>query len=66
MKKKKLAGTSETDPKWLIGLTEDLDSVKTRDGYDLVKKLFNDYVAEGMSPREAWEKAKKVAKSFKF
>ena len=66
LKKKELAGIEETDPKWLISLTEDLDRVKTRDGYDLVKNLFNDYLAEGMSPREAWEKAKKVAKSFKF
>ncbi|MBN2603802.1 MAG: hypothetical protein JXA91_06710 [Candidatus Thermoplasmatota archaeon] len=66
MKKKELEGTKKTDPKWLINLTEDLDYVKTREGYELVKQLFNDYLADGMSSQEAWKKAKKVAGSFKF
>lgn len=66
MKKKELSGTSENDPIWVIDLCKDLDNVNTKDGYKLVKKLFDDYLSEGMPPREALEKAKKVANSFNF
>jgi hypothetical protein len=66
LKKKELSGTSETDPIWIINLCKDLDNANTKDSCELVKKLFNDYLSEGMPPREALEKAKKVAGSFKF
>ena len=66
MKKKELSGTSETDPIWIINLCKDLDNVNTKDRGELIKQLFNDYLSEGMSPRGALEKAKKVANSFKF
>ncbi|MBN2604129.1 MAG: hypothetical protein JXA91_08365 [Candidatus Thermoplasmatota archaeon] len=66
MKKKDLVGTSNNDPTWILNLKEDIESINSKEGYDLLKTLFNDYLAEGMTPREALEKAKKVAKSFKF
>jgi hypothetical protein len=66
LKKKELAGTSKTDPKWIIDLSEDLESIKSKEGITLLKNLFNDYRSQGMQPREALEKAKQVAKSFKF
>ena len=66
LKKKELSGTSETDPIWIINLCKDLDNVNTKDSCELAKKLFNDYLSEGMSPRDALEKAKKVANSFEF
>ena len=66
MKKKELIGTSKNDPIWIINLTEDIESINSKEGYGLLKTLFNDYLEEGMTPREALEKAKKVAKSFKF
>lgn len=66
MKKKELIGTSKNDPIWIVNLTEDIETINSKEGYGLLKTLFNDYLAEGMTPREALEKAKKVAKSFKF
>ena len=66
MKKKELVGTFINDPVWIINLKEDIESINSKEGYNLLKTLFNDYMAEGMTPREALEKAKKVAKSFKF
>ena len=65
-KKKTLTGVYKNDPTWVTKLTEDIDSINSKEVIELLKNLFNDYLAQGLPLREALEKAKNIAKSFKF
>ena len=58
--------TFENDPVWIIKLAKAINSINSREGIDLLKNLYNEYHAKGMSPKEALEKAKKVVESFQF
>lgn len=62
--KKKHVVTTDCDPPWIIKLNQDIDSINSEEGVKLLKKLFNDYLSEGMQPREALEKSKMTIKSF--
>jgi len=56
----------DCDPIWIINLIKDIDSLDSEEGIKLLKKLFNGYLLEGMEPREAMEKSKRIVKSFEF
>jgi len=56
----------DCDPPWIINLNKDIDSIDSEEGIKLLKKLFNGYLLDGMRPREALEKSKKIVKSFEF
>lgn len=64
--KKKLTVTADRDPPWIIKLNQDIDSINLEGGVKLLKKLFDDYISQGMQPREALEKSKMVVKSFEL
>ena len=64
--KKKHVTTTDCDPPWIIKLNQDIDSINSEEGVKLLKKLFDDYISQGMQPREALEKSKRVVKSFEF
>ena len=60
-----MALIKKEDPKWIKKISEDISKNQINIDDKLVKKLFLDYITEGLPPMEAYNKAKKIASLFK-
>jgi len=66
---KVLQGKPEDDPEWVKEIASQISLIKKKKITDINKKLlrelFLDYQRDGLSPKEAIEKAKNIILSFK-
>lgn len=70
MGQKVILGIKGNDPEWINELVSFLVTTKDKDIINEYKRLFRElylaYLKEGLLPKEAIEKAKKVVVSFKI
>ncbi len=66
--RKVFQGSPENDPEWVKEIASQLSLIKKKKITDeeklLLRELFFEYQRDGLSPKEAIEKAKKVILSF--
>jgi len=66
--KKVLPGSPENDPEWVKELAKQISFLKKKEITDeekiLLRDLFFEYQQDGLSPKDAIEKAKNVILSF--
>jgi len=53
-----------SDPEWVKQISRDVELEDFDKSKKLIRELFLEYIAEGLSPMHAYEKAKKVAAVF--
>jgi len=52
------------DPKWIQQIADEVENEKINKEKQLIKELFLEYIAEGIPPLEAYNKAKRIAAAF--
>ena len=66
MKKKALLGRKENDPEWIKEIASCVKSGETDKYNRQLRELFLDSTRDGLAPKEAWEKARRVLASFEI
>lgn len=66
MRKKNLLGRKEDDPEWLKDIASYVKLGKADKYKKQLRELFLEYTREGLKPKEAWEKAKRVLACFEI
>ena len=64
MMKKVIMGRKENDPEWIRDIASYVKTGKTDEHKKRLRELYLEYTREGMKPKEAWEKAKRVLACF--
>ena len=70
MKKKELLGKKENDPEWIQNISCYFFTYRKNEKSDEYMKefreLFFEYRRDGLKPKEAWEKAKRILDCFEI
>ena len=66
IKKKNLLGKKGDDPEWIQDIASYVISGWVDEYEERFRELFFDYKRDGMKPKEAWEKAKRVIDCFEI
>ena len=66
MGKKVIIGNREDDPEWIKDIAFHIGVRKSDEYNRQLRELFLEYRIEGLRPKEAWEKARRILAAFRI